>query len=131
LKILVLDDDRLVLSMFERMLRDHEPTLVAAPEEALTLIRDGRSFDAILCDMHMPGMTGQAFFYALCRLRPELAKLMVFMSGASCTSDENEFLESQHTLMKPFRLADLETLLARTALTHGSDSRPAPAPGSL
>ena len=60
LSILVADDDALVRSTFPPLLRElgHRVEVVEDGPSALRLVEEGRSFDLVLLDHNMPGMTG-------------------------------------------------------------------------
>lgn len=112
LRILVVDDDSLVLKMFGWMLKQHVATLVSSGDEALALIRCGHSFDAILCDLHMPGMNGESFYRVLLEDGSDLTDRIVFMAGGAYSGHDEAFLAMHPTLMKPFRLTELEDVIA-------------------
>ena len=58
-KILIVDDDELVLACFERMLgRQFEVETVTGPYEALEAIQSRGPFAVVLSDLRMPGMNG-------------------------------------------------------------------------
>ena len=48
-------------------------------------IARGERFDAILCDLMMPGMTGMDLHEALSRLAPEQASRVVVLTGGAFT----------------------------------------------
>jgi CheY-like chemotaxis protein len=78
-------------------------------DAALDLLRADQSFDVVLCDLMLGGMTGMEL-YELCRRRwPELASRFVFMTGGTCTAQARAFVEQQEgrTLDKPFSLSEL------------------------
>ncbi len=58
-KILVIDDDALVLKTFENLLRraDYDVISASCYEEALKVI-EGSQFDLVLSDIRMPGKNG-------------------------------------------------------------------------
>src|SRR5689334_17209072 len=68
-RVLMVDDDTSVCKAIARLLSDqHDVTAVSSAELALDQIRDGTRFDVILCDLHMPQMTGMDLYGALTRL---------------------------------------------------------------
>jgi hypothetical protein len=77
-------------------------------EEALRKVRS-QSFDAIVCDLRMPRLDGQAFYKALTVDFPALTKRVIFVTGDVAGTDADAFLEQSgcRWLAKPFRLADL------------------------
>jgi len=60
LKVLVVDDDKLVLTSTCAMLEDsgHEVVGAASGEQALEIIKGGTPIDLVIADQVMPGMTG-------------------------------------------------------------------------
>jgi PleD family two-component response regulator len=61
-RILIVDDDAVVLEVFTRILRDDGFDVLSCPSarEALQELRVG-TFDLIISDMNMPGETGLHF----------------------------------------------------------------------
>jgi CheY-like chemotaxis protein len=118
MRILLVDDDALILRALSRMLRHHAVSTAKGGAEALFLIRGGHVFDAILCDLHMPGMNGRAFFDQLEGLLPELAARVVFMAGGFCEGDDEAFLATHPLLHKPFDANDVEGALEPLARSH-------------
>src|SRR5438477_5941066 len=68
---------------FREVLRDHlvsrrfQVTLVPSGVEGLREIRNG-AFDLIICDMMMPRMGGEMFYWAVTRIRPATAQRFIF-----------------------------------------------------
>src|SRR5258706_15936323 len=108
MRILLVDDDLFVLHGLRRMLRGHTVTLAPGGNSALALIREGQTFDAIVCDLNMPAMRGDVFYEAVSTLRPELAMHIVFMTGGACTDADAAFLQTHIGLAKPFNREELE-----------------------
>ena len=76
------------------------------------------SVDAIVCDLHMPGMDGSAFHEQLRHERPGLAARTVFITGdVVSTSAARAVRIRQPVLTKPFALEKLEETLV--ALMRG------------
>jgi two-component system cell cycle sensor histidine kinase/response regulator CckA len=78
--ILLVDDEPMVRSLIERILRGRGYTVLSAasPEEGLRLSRE-HDVDAIVTDVVMPSMSGPALVAELRRERPHLRAL--FISG--------------------------------------------------
>ena len=111
MRVLIIDDDALVLRAFARMLRPHAVTAVKDARAALDMVRAGNPFDAILCDLKMPHMSGRAFFAELEALEPELADRVIFTSAGGSTRDEDVFLDGHPWLLKPFDARQLHRAL--------------------
>jgi CheY-like chemotaxis protein len=79
LRVLLVDDDRLVLRSTAAMLEDlgHEVLGVPSGESALAIIRDGvTSTDLVIADQEMPGMTGLQLAHEIRAVRPGLPVLL-------------------------------------------------------
>ncbi len=83
--------------------------------QALALIRE-RVYNLVICDLKMPGMDGMAFYRAIAAAAPELARRVIFVTGAVAGDEATRFLEETgcRWLAKPFRLADLLTAVRAT-----------------
>ena len=115
-RVLVIDDDELVLRGLGRMLsRDHEVRLAQGGEEGLRILGSDRRFDVILCDLMMPTTDGPAVYAALAERAPELLPRMVFCSGGAFTPRARAFVGSveNELLGKPMRRAELLEAISR------------------
>jgi CheY-like chemotaxis protein len=109
-RVLVVDDEPAIGRAIQRWLQtEHDVTAVTAARDALSRIAAGEPFDAILCDITMPEMTGGELHDELTRVAPEMAERMVFLTGGAFTKDSMEFLArvKNPRIDKPFRVADL------------------------
>jgi PAS domain S-box-containing protein len=120
-RVLVVDDEPLVASLLQRMLQPlHDVAIATSGPEALRAIEEV-PFDAIVCDVMMPGMTGMEL-YATLRQRDEaLASRMVFMTGGAFVPRVAEFLSGvpNPKLEKPFPLSALQIALRDLAGGRG------------
>jgi PAS domain S-box-containing protein len=117
LRLLVIDDDRLVAEAIARSLsRDGDVEVVNDARQALERIAAGQSYDVILCDLMMPVMTGMDFYAEVMRVEPKLARRIMFMTGGAFTARARAFVESvvNTCLEKPLDMIELRSLLART-----------------
>jgi CheY-like chemotaxis protein/anti-sigma regulatory factor (Ser/Thr protein kinase) len=113
-RVLIVDDEPTMCRSLQILLRDDYDTTVAlGGAEALELIERGDSFDLILCDLMMPGVTGMDLFSQLEQKRPGLEKRMIFMTGGAFTDEARAFLSRcpNLRLQKPFAAEALETAL--------------------
>jgi PAS domain S-box-containing protein len=108
-RVLVVDDEADLLEVMRAMLsREHEVTSTGDPREALKRIAAGEAFDAILCDMMMPQMTGMDFYRELEKSHPALLPKLIFISGGAFSPGENDFMEASPAYIeKPFGRAEL------------------------
>jgi signal transduction histidine kinase len=109
-RLLVVDDEPLVSRAIARMLEpEGEVVLVERAREALERMRAGERFDAIVCDLMMPDLSGMALHAALHELDPAVAARMVFVTGGAFTEAAREFLDRvpNARLEKPLERAAL------------------------
>jgi CheY-like chemotaxis protein len=112
--ILVIDDQASTLRMLARYLRScgHIVAEAADPEHAIDHLRTD-SFDAILCDIHIPGMSGLDLAHQFREDSPHTA--LILMTGDP--DDRVEELARRAGavgyLRKPFAFAELDETLAR------------------
>ncbi len=125
LRVLVVDDEPLILRAIPRMLpREVEVETTASGREALDRIRAGEHFDVILSDLIMPVMSGMELHQALTEKAPDIARRMVFMTGGAFTEDAREFLAGDEVqwLEKPIDPVRLMVMLREQARA-GRESR--------
>lgn len=109
-RILVIDDDPLVLNSFERLLRGQgEVTSVGGGREAVELLRNDQDWDAVLCDLMMPEIGGDDLYEMVQEQWPELAERWAFITGGAFTGSAADFLRMTHAVIldKPVTTADL------------------------
>jgi PAS domain S-box-containing protein len=112
--VLVVDDDALVLSSVRRLLAvEHQVTAMEGARSALDRLRSGERFDAIVCDLMMPEMSGQELHAAIRSLAPDQASRMIFLTGGAFTPRAMEFLAAvpNPCLDKPFEADQLRLLV--------------------
>ncbi len=107
-RVLVVDDDPLILGTLRRALEQAGHAVVTAEggESAVARLARDAGFDVVLCDLLMPGLDGMALCRWLEEHHPELVRRTVFMSGGVFTPRVAEFLATrEHRLLdKPFEL---------------------------
>jgi CheY-like chemotaxis protein len=103
---------------FREVLREHlvsrsfEVISVSSGVEGLGEISKG-AFDLIICDMMMPRMGGEMFYWAVTRLRPATAQRFIFFTGHQ-TNPAIEFFFKRvkaTVLIKPFELSALDSAI--------------------
>jgi CheY-like chemotaxis protein len=115
-RILVVDDEELVLRSVRRILsQEHDVLAMVSAEEALAVCAGGEKFDLILCDLMMPDMTGMDFHRELSLIAPEQAERMIFVTGGAFTEKARAFLSEtpKEQLEKPFNSANLRAIVQR------------------
>lgn len=109
-KVLIVDDEAAFAGSLQRLLgRHHDVTVLRSGRDALAQIRSGTRFDAILCDLMMPEITGMELHARLLELAPEQADRMLFVTGGAFTVAAQHFLERLRTpwFEKPCSIDDL------------------------
>jgi PAS domain S-box-containing protein len=104
-RVLVIDDEPMIGKAVKLMLDEvHEVTPLVSAREALERLSAGETFDAIVCDLMMPEMTGMDLYAEATKRFPELARKFVFLTGGAFTPRARAFLESvgNARLEKPF-----------------------------
>jgi two-component system, cell cycle sensor histidine kinase and response regulator CckA len=113
--LLVDDDDQIRTVLWAVISRlGYETEVVASGSEALRCMAE-RDYDAVLCDLLMPNMTGDELFRACRQERPEVASRFVFITGCSEGNPCLDFATSsgQPLLRKPCRLGEIGAALER------------------
>jgi len=114
-RVLLLEDS----DDFREVLREHlvsrsfEVTSVSSGVEGLGEIKKS-AFDLIICDMLMPRMGGEMFYWAVTRLRPAAAQRFIFFTGHQ-TNPAIEFFFKRvkaTVLIKPFELSALDSTIS-------------------
>lgn len=115
LRLLIIDDEPLLLRAYERMLgRTHDVEVALGGEEGLKVLRARPDFDLILCDLMMPDCDGPSVYQALSQEAPELLERLHFCSGGAFTQRVTDFLTrvGRPVLEKPLNAARLSRLLS-------------------
>jgi len=116
-RVLIVDDDWRVAQSLALILGDeHDVSICTAASEVLAQVAEGARYDALICDLMMPGMTGIELFYELEVAAPELARHMLFATGGAFTAAAQSFVEKMQSrvVAKPFRSDQLRRTVART-----------------
>ena len=118
LRLLLVDDERNLGRALERALEpDVQLQFVTDAREALERISRGERYDAVVCDLMMPAMSGMEFYDALCKLDPALAARTGFITGGTFTVTARDFAVrmADRVIEKPFFAAELQALVRRLA----------------
>lgn len=113
-RVLVVDDEPGIGRSLARALgRDHDVSTVTCARDALGHLLGKDDYDAVLCDVMMPEMTGVELYATLERSRPELAARMLFITGGAFTPSTQEFVQTMadRCLEKPFDIHELRRKL--------------------
>ena len=109
-KALVVDDEESNAALVRRVLAgagyDVESTTLS--RRALVMI-ERTAYDAVICDVKMPELSGQELYGRVCQIRPEMARRFIFITGDIDGEDTRQFLDETRCsyFMKPFNLERL------------------------
>lgn len=124
--VLIVDDDAQVGMALRRMLERHgvarEVTLVASGAEALSRLRGGRRYHAILCDVMMPEQSGLELHDRIRELDERQARRMLFITGGAFAAELQRRLEElgQPCLTKPVQPDELRRVIAEVAAAEAA-----------
>jgi PAS domain S-box-containing protein len=113
-RVAVVDDEPGVRRALARMLKaEHEVEQFDRAQALADQVAAGGRFDAVLCDLMMPDMTGMELHHVLRSHAPTQAAAMIFMTGGAFTLEARAFLDSipNARVEKPFDVAALRALL--------------------
>ena len=108
--LLVVDDDQQLASALQWILADENYLVDIAfdGEEALLKVKV-HEYDVVICDVMMPRLRGDEFYVQAKKLRPDLEKRFIFITGFGADSEIREFLNARRLkhLIKPFPIQEL------------------------
>lgn len=113
-RILVIDDeDSLVQAIRRYLMHEHDVDGVTSARAGIDLLISGTVYDAIVCDLMMPQITGMEVYAAVQKLDPALAERIVFVTGGAFTESARTFLERTPNMRieKPFDLKTLRNVI--------------------
>jgi len=113
-RILVVDDEEVLMTALAKTLRDHgfETAGYSRAEDALAELRH-KKFDLLLSDLMMPGMDGIALLRAALAVDPDLVGIIMTGAGAISTAVEAMKTGAFDYILKPFKLNAILPVLAR------------------
>lgn len=109
-KVLVVEDEMLILLMIEHMLADlgcDSITGVATVDKALTMI-NSQSFDAAMLDLNLGGVDSNSIAEAL-----TAREIPFFYCTGNGDHAMNKGFKGQSVLRKPFRFSELTNMFTR------------------
>ncbi len=122
-RALVADDDGDVCALLTRVLQPVcDVTAVHDAESALRLLADGKSFDVIISDFMLPGISGLEFVRKVRHDQASRTPILMISGHGQIVSDRARAAGVDAFLDKPFTLAQLRSTL-RALLESGSISR--------
>jgi CheY-like chemotaxis protein len=115
-RILVIDDEPLILASIRKTLRHYEVVTAEGGAKALELLAaPDAAYDLVVCDLVMGRINGQDVYRWIADHKPELQKRLVFMTAGAFTREVREFLASvpNPVLHKPFDTRTLRWMIAQ------------------
>jgi CheY-like chemotaxis protein len=91
-RVLAVDDDPRLLSVIGELLADTYDVTTALGGSAAIHHLEREPFDAIVCDLMMPDVSGMTVHRWLSLHRPELARRVVFLTGGAVTPESQAFV---------------------------------------
>ncbi len=116
LRVLLIDDQPRFLASLKHVLEEFfDVETDSSPRVALARLKNGERFDAVVCDLMMPDMTGMDFHQALSVELPAMVDRLVFMTGGAFSARAQDFLLAvpNARIEKPFRPEELEAVVLR------------------
>ena len=110
-RILVVEDEASVANLISDVLKEegHHVEVTLDGQEGLARLSRGH-YDAILCDLRMPRLDGQAFYDALVQAGSAMKDRILFITGDTLAPRTRDFLEPRGLphLDKPFLVEELK-----------------------
>lgn len=137
--LLIVDDDNNIRETLHDLLaQTHECHTADRAEQALAYL-DLQSYDAVLTDISMPGLSGREILNCIQVKHPTTPVIVI--SGVSDKKDAEDLIESGAFayFAKPFQLTEIEDAVNRAIARHqeltpaqsAEDNAPLPAPDDL
>lgn len=129
LRVLVVDDDSLVLMNTAALLEDmgYVVTEANSAAEALAFFKDDTAFDLLITDQAMPNMVGTKLIERVREIMPDLPVILASGYGELPEAAIQNIIK----LAKPFGQAQLAAAIRKVEMEQQACSRPDPAPASV
>lgn len=105
-RVLIVEDELLLgRTLAQELGQRHDVRLATGGAEALELL-ERESFDIILCDLRMPGISGETVYARACARHPAQRSAFIFMTGMGLSAELARLQEAYRcpVLEKPFSL---------------------------
>lgn len=109
-RVLAIDDEPTMCQIIARSLRGIADVTTVTTVAAAAAELAAHRFDAVVCDVNMPGGGGPVVHAQLTRQHPTLALRTLFITGGVTTDAKAAFVESvrDRLLEKPFSMRQLQ-----------------------
>ncbi|MDY7040635.1 MAG: ATP-binding protein, partial [Chloroflexota bacterium] len=109
-RILIVEDELTIAGLLARILKleGHTTDLATDGNQALSRIKL-EHYDAIICDLKMPGLSGQEFYERLLQMDSPLVQKVIFSTGDVVNPETQAFLQKTPNpyIRKPFLQEDV------------------------
>jgi two-component system NtrC family sensor kinase len=117
-RILVVDDEPVVLDLLTRILRQlgYHVDTAGSGKSALRLIREN-NYQVVVTDLKMPGMDGRQLYHEISKARSDLIDHIVFITGYALSPDMQVFLKASGRpyIEKPFDINAIRQAIAENS----------------
>ena len=109
-RVLVIDDEKYIVDLLYEYLSpigyDVE-TATNGDEAKIKIV--AHKFDAIICDIKMPGVSGMELYEYVTERHPDMANRVIFITGDSMATETSKFLKTFTVkyIRKPFNLSEI------------------------
>jgi CheY-like chemotaxis protein len=128
-RVLIVDDEERLAWSLAALLRHHTVTVLTSASDAVALCRK-ETFDCVVCDLMMPGLSGMDLHAELVRAGRGQERDMIFMTGGVFTARARAFVAeiaaTNEVLEKPFSWTDLENAITAVLARKAGYIRPHP-----
>jgi PAS domain S-box-containing protein len=112
-KLLIIDDEPSIITFMRHALAPYDVATVRCGRDGIAAL-EGRTFDAVLCDLVMPDLSGVQVYEYVRTQRPELAQRFLFITGGAIGEVAPELSGfAVPILYKPFSVRDLRAAVGQ------------------
>ncbi len=91
--ILIVDDNEQLAQSYKELLEAGDYSVTIAPNGVVALKHVlNESIDAVICDLKMPQLDGDKFYVTVERVKPDLLRRFIFITGESGAEKFQDFL---------------------------------------
>jgi len=132
-RVLIVDDEPGIRFALQRWFSRQGWSVLEAADGALglELLRnscdaDASRIDVVICDLHLPKLSGEALYAAVADERPALSERIILSTGDAIAArfDDADANPFRHILQKPFELSALRALVDSIVSATDSDRSP-------
>ena len=91
--ILIVDDNEQLAQSYKELLEAGDYSVSVAPNGVVALKQVlNQDIDAVICDLKMPQLDGDKFYVTVERVKPDLLRRFIFITGESNAEKFQDFL---------------------------------------